>query len=272
MSVELLNAENRNSRLSRAPRRCSFCREPGHNITRCISDRLTEFESACESEIRNIETQEVFKEWLIYNYSGRQALLKTFAISKFRVSSRTNLTDCIDLIAQYIFNTYKVSPEEELESDIMYILTNLRYDGQREPHVRIVSDIVEPSDLRDTTTREYMLYMTNLLVIDIFNNSFNQNIEEIVPTIKLNIASNMDCTLFDEDTKITDECSICLEEIEQCKFVKLNCNHTFCKGCVIKTIKTNNRSTLCCALCRSEISSITAGDFDVQCEISNAIA
>ena len=68
------------------------------------------------------------------------------------------------------------------------------------------------------------------------------------------------------------ECSICLEEIEQCKFVKLNCNHAFCKGCVIKTIKTNKSSTLCCALCRSEISSITAGDFDVQGEISNTIA
>ena len=273
MSIEFLNPENRNNRLSRAPRRCSFCRAPGHNITRCISDRLLEFELVCERESRNIETQEVFKEWLTQNYSDSPDLLKTFAISKFRVNSRINITDCIELIAHYIFSTYKGSPvsplvEDNIESELLRMLISLRDVGQQEP-INIAPEN-DPQFLHNTR-REYMMYMTDVFLIAMLSDMLSQNMEEVHPTRQLNIASNVDCAIF-EDTPISNECSICLEQIESCNFVKLNCKHDFCKECVIQTIKTDKRSAPCCALCRSEISSITSVNIAVQNEISNAVA
>jgi hypothetical protein len=276
MSIENLSSENRNYYLSRSVRRCSFCRQTGHNITRCDNNRLIEFELACEYGVINIETEDMFKEWLIQNYSDSLDLLKTFAISKLRVNSRTTLTECIELITRYIFNTYKnqtveqlvdenVITEEDIEAELLRVLNGLRNIGQPQT-------VEENEDhFINNTRREYMEYITDVLILTMLNNMLSQNIEETIPPRKLNIVSDVDVTMLD-DKNIYPDCSICLEKVDSCKIVKLNCKHEFCNECIIKTIKTENRNTLCCALCRAEISNITSRCENVQNEISNAIA
>ena len=91
--IHKMDAENRNNiqfitPLSiRVSRCCSFCHQSGHNVSRCNSDRLLEFEIICANQVRNM-TQQEFKIWILTNYINQDLLLKSFAIRKCQSNSR----------------------------------------------------------------------------------------------------------------------------------------------------------------------------------------
>ena len=112
MSIDNLNAEHRGQFdvLPTSIRRrqcCSFCRRPGHNLTTCNSNRLREFEVICANQVLQTDTQDDFKNWLIQNYMSEQLLIKGFAIKKFRITTRASVDNCMEMITEYIFTTYK---------------------------------------------------------------------------------------------------------------------------------------------------------------------
>lgn len=47
-------------------------------------------------------------------------------------------------------------------------------------------------------------------------------------------------------------CSICFHDIHEQDICTLNCNHQFCKNCIDKILKTNNKK---CPNCRADITS-----------------
>jgi hypothetical protein len=73
---------------------------------------------------------------------------------------------------------------------------------------------------------------------------------------KFNITTH---TAVENNTQIEIECNICYELNENTKFIKLNCNHEFCKECVKNVLKSCYElfNTPCCAYCRTEITDIT---------------
>ena len=77
-----------------------------------------------------------------------------------------------------------------------------------------------------------------------------------------------------EDINEICECSICYDEKELKNFVKLGCNHEFCKDCLITTMKTSeiNGNNLSCALCRTEVKSVKSRTEQVYTEMSELIA
>jgi len=116
MSFNNINTEYRSVRFIQSippPRRrpcCSFCRQPGHNIRFCNSERLLEFEVICASEVRFYDSRAQFKQWINHNYvNSNQMLLIAFSIKKFGVNRRTNINICVTLIVDYIFRTYKMN-------------------------------------------------------------------------------------------------------------------------------------------------------------------
>jgi hypothetical protein len=70
-----------------------------------------------------------------------------------------------------------------------------------------------------------------------------------------------------EDTTecIMKDCSICLEDYDLKKEIKLNCGHQFCNVCIVTTIEKNieKKKTPPCPLCRSEIKSVEIHDEDL---------
>jgi nitrogen fixation NifU-like protein len=72
------------------------------------------------------------------------------------------------------------------------------------------------------------------------------------------------------DYEVKCECNICYDDKELKNFVKLGCNHEFCKDCVIETMKTSNNK-LCCAFCRTEITGIESRTTEIKSEIDNYI-
>ena len=277
-----MSSGNRNYGLTRPQRCCSFCRRPGHAVTRCDSDRIIEFEIMCELEVRSMNTLDEFKEWLTQNYINNSHLLRAFAVTKLRSNSRVTVLESIDLISQYIFETYKnlpveTAPVEEgvlpdnIEEDLMLVLSELRNIEHIQPLQEV--EPVYNEQFVSSRRREYMRYMADVLVFTMLNNMLPTDGEEpLAIGTRTDIRSSIDDKFVEDQSAMANECSICWDKKESGKFVKLNCNHEFCNECVIKTLAANKHRAPCCALCRADINNITSRSIDVQNEISNAVA
>jgi hypothetical protein len=275
-----LNSENRSQRLvahrrvvsQRHNRRCSFCRQPGHYITRCNSERLIEFEVICADVVRNITVPDDFKNWLFQNYVNDQLLLKTFVISKFGYTSRININRCIDIISDYIFRTYRNNEHntntnntsndtaDNFENDLIYFLGQLRNNVLREePEIQDVPNI-ERIVLREMfLSFLYNLNMNQRMSPDILQGSSKFNINLIID-ISDDVVNENNTTL----------CNICWDDKENNTFVKFGCKHEFCKECVITSFRgeQQQRRHPCCALCRSEVKTITTKCSEIHSELS----
>ena len=276
-----MSSGNRNYSLTRPQRCCSFCRRPGHAVTRCDSDRIIEFEIICEREVRSMDNIDELKEWLIRNYINNSHLLRAFAVTKLRSNSRVTVLESIDLISQYIFETYKshfveTAPEaaalpDDIEEDLMLVLSELRNIEHIQPLQEV--EPVYNEQFVSSRRREYMRYMADVLVFTMLNNMLPTDGEEpLAIGTRTDIRSSIDDKFVEDQSAMANECSICWDKKESGKFVKLNCNHEFCNECVIKTLAANKHRAPCCALCRADINNITSRNVDVQNEISNAVA
>ena len=154
MSIDNLNAEHRGQfnillQLIRRQQGCSFCMRIGHNITTCNSDRLREFEAICSNQVLQTNTQDDFKNWLFQNYMSEQLLIKTFAIRNFRVTSRTSIEICINLVTEYIFRRYKNTLGE---NDLLHIQELLA--ERQEQENRRISEIQQFIAIENMLLRE----------------------------------------------------------------------------------------------------------------------
>jgi hypothetical protein len=277
---------------------CSLCRQRGHNITTCNSDRLLEFEVICADAVRNFENTDDFKNWLMHNYINDQLLLKAFVIRKYRISTRCNLEQYIHFITEYIFRAYKNTPQQQ-QSIYMQTTTPLQQStaplqqttGPLQEQPLTYDQNVELLNRYETefsnyltairsrnTVREQMLEQ-QIAEIDVvrsyiaylaYLNALILREEIQQPTLTLTVETNEEENL-DENC----QCNICWDNKEKRQFAKLECNHEFCKDCMKRTIETRTnetRTNLCCALCRSEITTIRLRTQEVRDEIAEAIA
>lgn len=237
----------------------------------------------CELEVRSMNTLDEFKQWLIQNYINNSHLLRAFAVTKLRSNSRVTVLECIDLISQYIFETYKnpsieTAPlleepplPDDIEEDLMLVLSELRNIEHIQPLQE--AEPVYNEQFISSRRREYMRYMADVLVFTMLNNMLPTDGEDqLAIGTRPNIRSSIDEKFVEDPSVMANECSICWDKKESGKFVKLNCNHEFCNECVIKTLAANKHRAPCCALCRADINNITSRNVDVQNEISNAVA
>jgi hypothetical protein len=92
--------------------------------------------------------------------------------------------------------------------------------------------------------------------------------QELIAKISYHFADEASCPLIQiqlsERSKIEDECAICYEIIT--KQVAYNCNHVFCADCVVKSFRNIKKTS--CAMCRSDITSISVQDKETQDELT----
>jgi len=256
---------------------CSLCRQRGHNITTCNSDRLLEFEVICADAVRNFENTDDFKNWLMHNYINDQLLLKAFVIRKYRISTRCNLEQYIHFITEYIFRTYKNTPRQQTaplqEQPITYdenIELLNHYETEFSNYLTAIrtrntvrEQMLEQQIAEIDVVRSYIAYLAYLNALIL-----REEIQQ--PTLMLTVETNEE-----ENLNENCQCSICWDNKEKRQFAKLECNHEFCKDCMKRTIETRTnetRTNLCCALCRSEVRTIRLRTQEVHDEIAQAIA
>jgi len=88
---------------------------------------------------------------------------------------------------------------------------------------------------------------------------------------KFNIASRV---REENDEQIKIECNICYELCNNTNFIKLNCNHEFCKECIKNILKSckSNFNEPCCAYCREKVNAITYKNETIHEEFTDLIA
>ena len=120
----------------------------------------------------------------------------------------------------------------------------VNFRNNSEINERLEPSIEDIQGINQTVLREYMLELFNNFMTNVRNQSLENR--------KLNIFS----TVENDETSGICQCSICWEDKEVKNFVKLGCNHEFCKDCLIKSLKADSREIPCCALCRSEVKTL----------------
>lgn len=242
MSVEF-NAENRNTNI----RCCSFCRRPGHNITRCESDVIHNFERNTLEYIQMNTPLERFdhtnrmqlRQYLLNEALINSNLVRAFAISRCGASTRSDLSRCIDLIIQHF------TPEDE---------DNI----QEEEQTQLADSVISTS----RTMQRLGFIEPEIIRGRLFLQTHNISLLHAVMFIEMIKAISETSRKFDIKTSVLEnpinleqkiECGICYEECENKNFIKLNCGHEFCKDCIKQTLQNERRFTPCCAFCRKDI-------------------
>jgi len=226
--------------------RCSFCNCFGHNITSCNDSRITDFEAECQMSKAycewTVNPRETFKEWLMaYAIEVDVFIVRAFAISK--CNCRANLL--IDILIDGIVNYMYDNPEPNVASILF-------------PDILIEDPITFYRDL------EVIMSLLSL------ENETDNNDNDSNDSNRFNITAIFEQIDLKQDAEICD-CAICYEDnIPKKNFVRLNCQHEFCKDCFKSSVKNTpyNKYMPTCALCRADITEITIHDESVKDDLA----
>lgn len=319
IAIQSVNSINR--------RCCSFCRNPGHNVSTCNDERLKTFEHNCIIACIEISTlhgnnhiaRDEFRMWLIDNYPNGH-YIRAFAIRKCRCTRTNNIAVCINKVVEYIFtllyiinqqhtihvNTnlnedINLNPDTNVNTNIntnnednvqtsiqsaMNLIntgiTNRDINMDREDHTPIFNRVFNDMTLSIRERMYYILYYDMVVNTNGNNLSDYLNENKIFESKKFDIKIDInneeninneedDIDNEDNDKNNLCECNICYESTEKYKFIKLNCNHSFCKDCLKKSLQNETRDIPCCAYCRANIDTIILNKEEYKEEFADII-
>ena len=245
MSLEF-NAENRNANMY--VRCCSFCRRPGHNITRCDSPAIRNFERKIFNymtinmnvDILDDTHRRELRQYLLNESLSDSNLVRAFAISRCGASTRSDIVNCIDLIMRYFIPQDGNVNQEE---------TQHQTDSPARRRPGFLG--------RDNRSLLYaVMFIEMIRAMSESNRKFDIN------TNVLQDPANLEEKC---------ECGICYEECANKNIVKLNCGHEFCKDCIKQTLQNERKLTPCCAYCRTDITNFELKLESVKNEFNDLI-
>lgn len=204
-------------------RKCSYCKEFGHNIKYCNHVSLCHFHETCIIKKATTANPLLFAHWIALTSLeriGGNLIIKAYGISKHGCRLRDNMHIIIEKITNNLYNfvenineNYVRLPEPDISNSSIFnemIGFNLM--------VYLLSRIRQPN-----TPDE------NEIVIKLdYNTELNKHIDSI-------------------------ECGICYETKKNEEIIKLNCNHDFCKCCIKQIVNIKVE----CPYCRTQISQIS---------------
>ena len=257
---------------------CLNCRTtPTSANTQCECARDCNFEATCSQKCHTLEKNH-FKAWLMDNYADQTQFLINFVASRCHpIIMRYELSYCIDLITNYIYDKYRFTiiytnvPIENnyIQGNAFHIhshqstIINTNNEASSDNNSDSMPSLIDEesdysSDYDDLP--ELIDPLENTVNLDEFVHIMSQRF-----LIKYNITSILE--EFKDDT-ITN-CCICFEDKSKDVFIKLGCEHEFCKECFIKTLKSKRRTKYCCCYCRTEIKTIVSRKEEIHGEIEN---
>jgi hypothetical protein len=159
-----------------------------------------------------------------------------------------------------IYDTFINSPNTSLSIPLLVVNDNINNEDEPPPLVEDIEDILYG-------------FITRYVTVNYSRNRVHEIVgltRETMVTRKFNIAIN----IAEQNDKLLEiECNICYEIHNNENFIKLNCNHEFCKGCVKKILKSCRIfNDPCCAYCREQIITFTYKNETVQTEFCDLIS
>lgn len=233
-------------------RRCSYCREEGHNVTSCNHNDLIVFESmlhtlkqilqASEYEMTVSQMKQYLNVWLLVDIDRR--LTRGFAMRRCGGLSRDSIQQCCDKIIYYIWpssENYMIEFEQSSTVDMLYQL------------------LVEEDITQLQRNRLYIL----ITILEQAEQAEQAGQAGQATQIKFAIETEYRNILCDTETR---ECGICYNEVATNKFVTINCSHSFCSDCIgsVFEMSVKNEVYPKCAFCRVPVSKVIINDENID--------
>jgi hypothetical protein len=269
-------------------RNCSFCNLPGHDIRTCNDVSIQENIQEVEHTISHLNTEDEIERYL---KSRSLKLLRVMCVP-FGMKMTLQKKFYINLLKRYYALHTNIQVEtnvtiESSEAEIKefscnYIKHYLTFMVEQELPIYSVIRFIENinSDLwtcyRPEFSQSYNVFvgiiwmrtlfimmdqsittkiMNNVVIFNVISRLTMPFLEfepELEPEWKMDIHPMMLCTEQYHELQTKEECPICLNDNIKHDILITNCNHSFCKDCVFKSISMckNARKQLSCALCR----------------------
>ena len=233
--------------------KCSYCNLPGHNLRSCQADGaalVRQSRETPEQREKKIEQERLRAERIRVAEIERQA-----AIERERQATIESIIESI-LDVRRRPEEFQTLTDEQKNWTFKQIQRRMKIEIQRNrERVAEFDEIIrienQRRELYNTTIINFKNEINNLKAIAL-NLISNESIFN-----KLNITVKKNEATMDADSLLKPvECGICYQTYENNQFVGLNCNHEFCKQCIITCLRKEKKQRACCAMCRSNINTM----------------
>jgi hypothetical protein len=226
----------------KSQRCCSYCNQPGHNISRCKDTRL----DALENKARHAS---VFGDCIV---DGTSKFLKVWLDTLKNIELRALG------YRFYTIENLKLKYNSDREIYIKNLASEFSWDELPWPLPKRLHDIPE-----ETFCEFYEVLLAN--THEIWHNYFEEVVSTYRPTARrFNIETNIN---LEKKSKV-NSCPICLSDKIKCKnIVTTNCNHEYCGDCFtgyLQSVKADISKTPICAYCREKITTVDVKDKKLQ--------
>jgi hypothetical protein len=266
------------------PSRCSFCKCTGHNIRNCsdpdidILHRSAQFMylTTCRYLKRRPNAEKTHKIWLDKLSTSEYKILAR--LNRLDTNSRTKRNEYREKLHTY----YIGYAENELRNDhspnampIISIYSANLFAGivTTEQTLRFaiytLDNMIKQSGRTLLDMARFRIWLNNN--IEFYNRLHHNEPSMVAPVVavKKPIKINYNASLMKESH---DECPICYTDMTNDTMVQLGCCHSFCGDCIIGQIKSTNKPTVDCAMCRSTISQCSSASNQLLQKISSNFA
>lgn len=275
-------------------RNCSFCNSPGHDIRACNDESIQHHIHSVEQTIRELNGEAEIHAYLRSRplkvlrvlcapFGMKMSLTKIHYIELLQkyyilytnIQFATNVTiqsseiDIKEFTCYYIKHYLTFIVEQSLPTITVFrFMENIN----RDLWLCYRQDFSQPFDvfLGNIWMKTLFIMMDQAVTAMLTNNPLIFNVisqitfpfldfqAEPVIEWKMDIQPIMLCTEEHDETEKQEECPICLTDQKIHDTIMTNCNHSFCKDCVVKSldVSKNARKQLSCALCRSQVHSL----------------
>ena len=225
-------------------RKCSLCEREGHNMTTCQDLRFR------QNQIHRIYAH-MWQKWVEMYDLGRSTV---YGYEYFQLADTIELENTRWLrnplhfrVLKSFLNLNGRGTDEEIR---VYIISLYRYlllkKNHRLPEI-----------------------MTNHNIITNQYSNYDYLLDTIRTTRQYGIIVEHKTSFSDV---LLETCAICYEEYPRTNFVKTNCDHSFCKNCVINTIQIlPHNKKLSCAMCRSHVTHLSCYTSEIDVNLKNAL-
>ena len=263
--------------------KCSYCNLPGHNLRSCQADgaalvrqsretpeqrekkieqerlraeriRVAEIERQRRQAEKQLEKERLRAESIRALEMLRQAAIEA-AIERERQATIESIIESI-LDVRRRPEEFQTLTDEQKNWTFKQIQRRMKIEIQRNrERVAEFDEIIrienQRRELYNTTIINFKNEINNLKAIAL-NLISNESIFN-----KLNITVKKNEATMDADSLLKPvECGICYQTYENNQFIGLNCNHEFCKQCIITCLRKEKKQRACCAMCRSNINTM----------------
>ena len=233
--------------------KCSYCNLPGHNLRSCQADGaalVRQSRETPEQREKKIEQERLRAERIRVAEIERQA-----AIERERQATIESIIESI-LDVRRRPEEFQTLTDEQKNWTFKQIQRRMKIEIQRNrERVAEFDEIIrienQRRELYNTTIINFKNEINNLKAIAL-NLISNESIFN-----KLNITVKKNEATMDADSLLKPvECGICYQTYENNQFIGLNCNHEFCKQCIITCLRKEKKQRACCAMCRTNINTM----------------